>query len=440
MAQDRYSVALALSILALLLCGRVVAQLLQVGFDVPILPDFESWHSGALPYEALLLSQIVLLALMAAAIGAVMRGDRHSGLGRILLIGGWIYLAIMLARAVIGFAGLSNSAWFNQPLPTAFHLVIAGFLTVLGWHWWGPAGLPERLQALPRAVVPTLSYPTVLLFALCLFLWLTRNGETMSFAAYASVTLGAVAVVAHELLLPYRESWKPSGKTVAWDATYLALVQMLLPAALSVAVIASLPYLESVVAVAPAKVWPHAWPLALQLVLVLLLADFGRYWLHRTAHRVHALWSLHAVHHSPKQLYALNVGRFHPGDKALQFLFDALPFILLGVKQEVLALYFVFYAINGFYQHSNAHVRLGLLNWLIAGPELHRWHHAKSVEVANVNFGNNLIVWDALFGTRYLPAEQQVGELGIGNSRYPNDLFGQTIAPFTISPDSEAAR
>jgi sterol desaturase/sphingolipid hydroxylase (fatty acid hydroxylase superfamily) len=152
-------------------------------------------------------------------------------------------------------------------------------------------------------------------------------------------------------------------------------------------------------------------------------------------HQFSALWRLHAVHHSPDVLYALNVGRFHPLEKSIQFFADALPFVVIGVSQEVISVYFIFYAINGFYQHSNAYVRLGFFNYIIAGPELHRWHHAKDVATSNHNFGNNLIIWDWMFGTRHLPRGGHVGELGIGNPTYPRDFIKQTLAPFTLNPN-----
>jgi len=102
------------------------------------------------------------------------------------------------------------------------------------------------------------------------------------------------------------------------------------------------------------------------------------------------------------------VARFHPGEKAAQWLVDVLPFVLLGVAGEPLALVFVFYAVHGFAQHANWSVRLGWFNWLVAGPELHRWYHAIDAPDGGVNFGNNLIVWDILFGTRFLPAGSNV--------------------------------
>ena len=170
---------------------------------------------------------------------------------------------------------------------------------------------------------------------------------------------------------------------------------------------------------------------------MLFLADLLRYWLHRAAHEWEPLWRLHAVHHSPHKLYWVNVGRFHPLDKALQFLLDAFPFIIVGVSEEVLSIYFVFYAINGFFQHCNINLRLGFLNYLISGPELHRWHHSILIRESNRNYGNNLIVWDLIFGTWFLPKEKSVDGLGLKNRQYPLDFASQIRTPFIKGLDKQ---
>ena len=168
---------------------------------------------------------------------------------------------------------------------------------------------------------------------------------------------------------------------------------------------------------------------------MILGADFLRYWLHRASHRFNILWRFHAVHHAPDHLYIFNVARFHPLEKALQFAVEVLPFILMGVTQEVTATCFVFYALNGFYQHSNTMLHLGILNWVVAGPELHRWHHAREPKISNHNFGNNLIIWDSCFGTRLLPRLEEVGGLGLRNPRYPRGFLAQTLAPVLVNPN-----
>jgi len=51
--------------------------------------------------------------------------------------------------------------------------------------------------------------------------------------------------------------------------------------------------------------------------------------------------------------------------------------------------------------HSNIDWDMGPLKWVINGPYLHRWHHAR--EVHDVNFATKFAFWDWLLGTAYLP-------------------------------------
>src|SRR5262249_47766177 len=46
------------------------------------------------------------------------------------------------------------------------------------------------------------------------------------------------------------------------------------------------------------------WPLAIRILLYLVLADFGHYWVHRLLHTRH-LWRAHKWHHAPVYMYWL---------------------------------------------------------------------------------------------------------------------------------------
>ncbi|MCP4330465.1 MAG: sterol desaturase family protein [Alphaproteobacteria bacterium] len=281
-----------------------------------------------------------------------------------------------------------------------------------------------------KSLALRLSYPLAMLGAFTAFGLLMSLTDIVWIAAYGAGLFAAIWVTGHELSFPHRIEWTPSRQSIATDAAYMIGVQVLLAKGLAIATVAALTIWWTSDGGAPSRLWPHDGPIVLQVVLMILAADLFRYWLHIACHRLAPLWRLHAVHHSVKQLYWLNVGRFHPFEKSIQFVFDTLPFIVLGVADEVVALYFVFYAVNGFFQHSNCDVRLGILNQIVAGPELHRWHHALDLEKANHNYGNNLIVWDRLFGTRYLPADTAVKELGLDEPAYPQSFLGQMLAPF----------
>jgi len=280
--------------------------------------------------------------------------------------------------------------------------------------------------------LPFVVYPLVIAGGIGLHLGLLAAQVPLAWSTNVPVVLGMLAVTWFEARIPYDLDWRPAWNDVRNDVLFLVVVQALLPKALAFVAATALVRQLDASGFELAASWPDQLPLGVQVVLMILGADLLRYGFHVLSHHHPLFWRLHAVHHSPQKLYWLNVGRFHPLEKALQFLLDALPFIVLGVGEKVLALYFVFYALNGFLQHSNVDARLGFLNHLISGPELHRWHHSRLPQESNANYGNNLIVWDTLFGTRFLPKGRRVRELGLPRRDYPQDFLTQLATPFTF--------
>jgi sterol desaturase/sphingolipid hydroxylase (fatty acid hydroxylase superfamily) len=289
-----------------------------------------------------------------------------------------------------------------------------------------------------RGVVRAAAYPVTMLLVLGLHAAMTLSGAAVTLSAYAAVLLGAVAVGVLERLIPYERRWRPGAREAGSDLLYMVAVQMALPPLLTLIAGVTLLRLIEPWEVPLRALWPRELPVPAQALLMLLAADFLRYWLHVAAHRTPLLWRLHAVHHSPHRLYWLNVGRFHPLEKALQYLLDTLPFIVLGVGAEVLAGYLVFYAVNGFFQHSNVDARYGPLNWVVSSAQLHRWHHSREVWESDHNYGNNLILWDVMFGTRFLPRARRVGELGLRNRAYPQGFLRQMTAPLVPGLDQHS--
>jgi sterol desaturase/sphingolipid hydroxylase (fatty acid hydroxylase superfamily) len=88
--------------------------------------------------------------------------------------------------------------------------------------------------------------------------------------------------------------------------------------------------------------------------------------------------------------------------------------------------------VHGVFQHANLPLRCGPLNWIFSMAELHRWHHSPEVALANHNYGQNLIVWDVVFGTRFLPADAEADEqVGIDGMRSSLRGFWENLAaPF----------
>jgi sterol desaturase/sphingolipid hydroxylase (fatty acid hydroxylase superfamily) len=277
-------------------------------------------------------------------------------------------------------------------------------------------------------VVAYLWYPLSITGAVAAFGALAATDLPLGIAVFAPMAAIMAAIVLLEARVPERRDWRPLAADRRVDAAFIALVQFLLPRALTaMAVLALSDWTHAHVA---SKWWPHDWPLLGQLAAMVLIVDFMRYWLHRACHRFDFLWRLHEVHHAPGILYWLNVGRFHPLEKALQWCLDTAPFLLLGVAPEVLAGYFLVYAVNGFYQHSNVRLRLGWLNYLFAGAELHRWHHARDPRRAACNFSNTTAIWDLAFGSWYLPRDRAVDAVGVADRGYPQRILAQLAFPF----------
>lgn len=281
-----------------------------------------------------------------------------------------------------------------------------------------------------RELLPWLHYPLVVTTTFALFAWLRAQGASLVVSTYVPVLIAAGLVTLLELRFPHRSTWRPPLSEVKTDLTFMTVVQLAFPPLLG--------FVFTYALIGPARalnlpisaLWPHAWPIWIQALLMILTVDFLRYWLHRAAHHSDTLWRLHAVHHSVEQLYWLNTARFHLIEKALQMTLDSVPFLLMAVDPTVLALYYVAYATNGFFQHCNIELRYGVLNYVVGSADTHRWHHSRIPREANANYGNTVIVWDLLFGTWFLPSGRHVQELGLHEADYPKSFAALMRAPF----------
>jgi len=114
---------------------RVVAQPAALIFDDGFLPSFDSWHGGLLPYPVLLSTQLLILGWLARTawrFGAHAVTPNRSA-GRLLLVVGCLYFAVMSVRLLLGATVLGEVRWFASPLPAFFHLVLAMYLLLVGY-------------------------------------------------------------------------------------------------------------------------------------------------------------------------------------------------------------------------------------------------------------------------------------------------------------------
>lgn len=248
-----------------------------------------------------------------------------------------------------------------------------------------------------------------------------RFGFQLDLAVLISSVLTLAVAWISERRLPYRKEWSVSqgdlSSDIASAGVIVGMVDPLLKAAAPLAVVG----LYATMNVPPILAHLPVW---LQIALVLLLVEFGKYWSHRLHHQATSLWWLHAMHHSSERLYFLNGLRFHPLNYVVNFSIAVLPVMLVGVSPEAMIGYLAITQPIVLLQHANIDLQSGRLNWIVSTPEVHRWHHSTKASEANCNFGNALLIWDHVFGT-FKRAEgfdetKQIGLFASSKATYPS--------------------
>jgi sterol desaturase/sphingolipid hydroxylase (fatty acid hydroxylase superfamily) len=240
----------------------------------------------------------------------------------------------------------------------------------------------------------------------------------------------AIAIALLERTFPHEEAWLKNDGQVIPDVSHTLLNKGV---AQVIVVLVTFMGLAELASPAAGSLWPESLPFALQTILGLAIAEFGLYWKHRLAHEWPPLWRFHAVHHSVTRLWFLNTGRFHLVD-TLTGLAVAMPvLLLLGAPKDVLIMVSAITAFVGILTHSNVEMRCGVLNLVFNTPELHRWHHSKVLAEGNRNYGENLMLFDQLFGTYFNAARRPPADIGIAQPM-PSTFWGQLAIPFTRAP------
>jgi sterol desaturase/sphingolipid hydroxylase (fatty acid hydroxylase superfamily) len=148
------------------------------------------------------------------------------------------------------------------------------------------------------------------------------------------------------------------------------------------------------------------WPVLAQLAFFWVTHDFYIYVFHRAQHRNRWLWRTHEAHHSGRDVDWLAGSRSHSLEILVNQTIEYAPMVILGAHPDVALMKGALDAVWGMYIHSNIDVRSGWLQYLVNGPEMHRWHHADLEHRRSVNFSTKIALWDWLFGTAYLPPEK----------------------------------
>lgn len=187
-------------------------------------------------------------------------------------------------------------------------------------------------------------------------------------------------------------------------------------------------------------IWPREWPLAVQVVMGIIIAEFPLYWAHRLGHKWPYMWRFHQVHHSVKKLWIVNTGRFHFMDSLIKIVSSMAILMVLGAPMEVIEWLMAVTAFIGMLTHCNVEMRFGFLSWWFNTPELHRWHHSKDLREGNKNYCENIMIWDHVFRTYFREAwRRPPATIGI-KEFMPAKFSHQLIWPFMSKAKKKAFR
>ncbi len=171
-------------------------------------------------------------------------------------------------------------------------------------------------------------------------------------------------------------------------------------------------------------------PYWLQFFEIMFLTDLVQYWFHRTFHKIPWLWKFHAVHHSAQAMDWLAGSRMHLFEVIMLRAFTTLPMYVLGFAEAPLYAYIFFVYLMSVFIHANLRLPLGWLQYVIATPRFHHWHHGLEEEAIDVNFAIHFPIIDMAFGTFHMPGDRWPEGYGVGGHPVPKGFFRQFLYPF----------
>ena len=211
------------------------------------------------------------------------------------------------------------------------------------------------------------------------------------------VTSAAITafVQALEWVAERHTGWRIDRREFLTDLFYVVLGSTAI--AWATTTLAEAPLLAAKDALGLTTAWAMHMPFLAQVALVVVLIEFGQYWMHRLMHNAMPFWLLHAPHHHITQLNAMKGYVGNPVELFLislsvVALFD-LPLAAVFCGLNVLGVVSTF---------AHANVRADPPIWysfVFTTVRHHSLHHSTAYDDTRCNYGNSLILLDRIFGT-----------------------------------------
>ena len=162
-------------------------------------------------------------------------------------------------------------------------------------------------------------------------------------------------------------------------------------------------------------------------VIIFIVDDFSRFYIHRLYHKVPWLWRFHAVHHSATLLTPFTLYRVHLVEMFINALRSILVMGVIGglfiylidgrfSKLELLGTSIFSLAFNllgANLRHSHIWLSFGKVEQWIISPAQHQIHHSANPSHFDKNFGVMIATWDRIFNSWIPSKNNSVSEVGL---------------------------
>jgi len=282
---------------------------------------------------------------------------------------------------------------------------------------------PHTPDTMLRKTVRWGVYPITWLFLIAMVEAINR-GLIETRDAWLAFVITLVAVyIALERIVPYQHRWSMTLKSFINDLKYLAtngatvgIFSMLL----GIFAISSAGQVEGIAS---------NWPFMMQLIVMTVIFEALQYGLHRYEHEGRGtfgnfMWRIHSAHHLPDKVYIMMHVAGHPINAILvQGIIIVVPIWIMGYSELAVTVFLMINSMHGLLSHFNVDARIGFMNYVFIGPELHRYHHSAKVSEGK-NYGATISLFDLLFGTFVYKPGLAPAALGVaGPENYP--MYGQ---------------
>ncbi|MCW4462939.1 sterol desaturase family protein [Sphingomonas sp. BT-65] len=241
-----------------------------------------------------------------------------------------------------------------------------------------------------------------------------------------------VTVLLLEWVNERHAGWRMNRQEFFTDLFYNILIATVI--AWTVQLVAETPLTAAKASLGITTAWAMSLPWILQVVLVIVVHEFGQYWMHRLMHNSTPFWLTHAPHHHITQL---NAGKGAVGNPIELVLISLSAVVLFDLDKTAVFAAFGVQSVITVFAHANVRADPPIwYSFFFTTIRHHSLHHSVGYEETRCNYGNALILLDRIFGT-YREGE---GVLVGQDDRKRLTIREQTLFPFQPLIDRYKAR